>query len=71
MTAITAQGTPVVAETAQYLAFALGATKRRATEAKVRLNFALRQRFAFAAVSAPKSVIDILGLVVYGDRTGV
>jgi hypothetical protein len=64
MTAITAHGTPVLVETARYLAFAHGAIKPRATEVKFRLNLALAQSFAFAAVRALRSAIDVLGVVV-------
>jgi hypothetical protein len=52
MTAITAHGTPVLAETAWYLALAFGAIRCRATEVKFRVSLAFAQRFAFAAVRA-------------------
>jgi hypothetical protein len=57
MTAIIAHGTPVLAETAWYLALAFGATKWRATGAKFRISLALAQRFVFAAVRALRSVM--------------
>src|SRR5215212_3229666 len=57
MTAITAHGTPVLTETAWYLALAFGPTKRRATDVKFRISLALAQRCAFAAVRALISTI--------------
>src|SRR5207244_2441434 len=45
MTAITAHGTPVLAETAWYLALAVGAVRWRATDVNLRASLALAQRF--------------------------
>src|SRR5437762_13727745 len=71
MTAITAHGTPVLAETAWYLALASEFTRWRAIGAKFRVNLALAQRFAFAAVRALMSVIDVLGVVVVWGEPGM
>src|SRR6186997_3184234 len=72
MTAITAHGTPVFAETAWYLALAIGVIKRRARGVKFLVGLESAQRFAFAAVRALRSVIDALELIVLlGTQLGV
>src|ERR1700732_3018668 len=81
MTAMTNQGTPLLASTARYLPLALGSIKCLATAAQVarRCNCAFTQRFAFAAFSATRSVIacSVWGCggrwrecVLYSKRSG-